>query len=96
MPQDCRLRGCFGGVRLDWAKKEESGGTMTELKPCPFCGADGDSIQHKQYFLPYCPNVGVHVISIIYCDKCGGAMIDQNKKHCYNDTAKMWNRRVNE
>ena len=66
---------------------------MNDLKPCPFCGA-GD-IQPIDYYLPYVPTGGVHGIHLIYCSKCGGAIIDQDKKHCYNDRVKMWNRRVN-
>ena len=69
---------------------------MDKLKPCPFCGADGDDIQIIDYYLPFAPNAGVHGIHLIYCNKCGGAIIDQNKKHCYNDTAKLWNRRKHE
>lgn len=65
-----------------------------ELKPCPFCGANEDSIRDLQYYLPYCRGVGVNVISIIYCTECGGALIDQNKNHCYNDRVAAWNRRA--
>lgn len=67
---------------------------MDELKPCPFCGADGEDIQMRDYFLPWYSK-GMHTISLIYCTKCGGAIIDQDKEHCYNDRVKMWNRRVN-
>lgn len=68
---------------------------MEELKPCPFCGAKEDDICFNDYYLPYSPSVRVPVISLVYCTKCGGAIIDQDKSHCYNDRVEMWNRRVN-
>lgn len=63
------------------------------LKPCPFCGAKDDSIRTYDYYLPYAKDVGIPVISLIYCANCGGAIIDQNKNHCYNDRIAKWNRR---
>lgn len=79
---------------LNWIKENTI--LMEELKPCPFCGATDDEIQFYNYFLPYAPKIGVPVINLIYCTKCGGALIDQNKNHCYNDRVAMWNRRANE
>ena len=70
---------------------EEMKKTM-ELKPCPFCGANGNDIQPLEYYLPWCK--GINVICLIYCTNCGGAIIDQDKNHCYNDRKKLWNRRV--
>ena len=68
---------------------------MVELKPCPFCGAEGDNdIKIHDYYLPYSPNFGIRCIHLIYCDICGGAMIDMDPNHCWNDRAKAWNRRV--
>lgn len=67
---------------------------MAELKPCPFCGASGDGIQLHSFHLPYQKDVGVTTINMMYCTSCGGAMIDRDPQHCYNDLYKNWNRRA--
>lgn len=68
---------------------------MERLKPCPFCGADGEDIQVRDYYLPLYSK-GMNIICLIYCVKCGGAIIDQDKKHSYNDRMELWNRRTHE
>ena len=61
---------------------------MNELKPCPFCGESGEEIQDYTYHIP-----GNIYIGIFCCRNCGGAMIDTDKKHCWLDRAKLWNKR---
>lgn len=61
---------------------------MTDLRPCPFCGENGEEIQDRSYYLPN--NI---YIGIFYCRNCGGAMIDTDKNHCWLDRAKLWNNR---
>lgn len=58
------------------------------LKPCPFCGENGEEIQDLKYYLPN--NI---YIGIFYCRNCGGAMIDTNKYHCWYDRVELWNNR---
>lgn len=58
------------------------------LKPCPFCGENGEEIQDYTYHIP-----GNIYIGIFYCRNCGGAMIDIDKKHCWLDRVKLWNKR---
>ena len=67
---------------------------MTELKPCPFCGADEEDILVYDYHLPFSPKKGVVAVHLIYCSKCGGAMIDEDMDHAWKDRAEAWNRRV--
>ena len=57
------------------------------LKPCPFCGENGEEIQDRSFYLQ---NI---YIGIFYCRNCGGAMIDTNKSHCWRDRVKLWNNR---
>lgn len=59
------------------------------LKPCPFCGENGEDIQDRTYYLPNSIYIG-----IFYCSNCGGAMIDTNKHHCWYDRVKLWNNRL--
>lgn len=61
---------------------------LEEMKPCPFCGENGEEIQDRSYYLPH----GIY-IGIFYCSNCGGAMIDTDKSHCWLDRAKLWNKR---
>lgn len=61
---------------------------MTELKPCPFCGASEGCLTVGDVRGP----VG-YQYSFIACRLCGGAMIDANKGHSRNDLMKHWNLR---
>ena len=61
---------------------------MTDLKPCPFCGENGEEIKDSTFYLSNDIYIG-----IFYCSNCGGAMIDTNKYHCWDDRVKLWNKR---
>lgn len=64
---------------------------MTELKPCPFCGSSEEWINYD------CGRFGMHILGqMFWCRKCGGALIDPDINHCYNDIEKAWNRRAEE
>lgn len=61
-----------------------------ELKPCPFCGADGDDIEPRMIYPHPFSKSGVY----ISCRKCGAGIFDTNPSHCLNDVKKAWNRRA--
>lgn len=82
---------------------------MTALKPCPFCGADGDDLlciylnyededmRNIRYLMPYDPDVLKEkddiMVSKIHCSMCGSQM------YCIGGPEQLlenWNRRVKE
>ena len=66
------------------------GGDMTELKPCPFCGASKEYIQEFDIRL-----FVTTPINGLVCKKCGGAIINGDiKKSSWVDLTKAWNRRA--
>lgn len=62
---------------------------MTELKPCPFCGANGDDLDFRfSYATKF-----TKAFQFVGCRRCGAMMVDTNENHCLNDVKKAWNRR---
>ncbi len=62
---------------------------MSELKPCPFCGAEEEDIAFIESYLPFTSS-----FRGFYCRKCGGALFSKNLRHNYNDLVTLWNRRM--
>lgn len=71
---ECTKHTCVDG-RIAWLKAEH----ITELKPCPFCGAVGDFINHdSSVFWVQCTNCGSH----------------GRQSKTKNGAIRAWNRRV--
>lgn len=60
---------------------------MIKLKPCPFCGGEGEYFEERIFIMNNAFLMGVK------CKKCGGAYMDANEDHCPNDVYKAWNQR---
>lgn len=63
---------------------------MTELKPCPFCGADGMIVKLESQKGKYCRRLPYKV----QCSKCKCAFTYEYFK-TEEDAAEIWNRRAN-
>lgn len=50
-----------------------------ELKPCPFCGAGGETVLLQNVYRPY----------FVICRNCGARIEEKNKA----EVLKKWNRR---
>ena len=65
---------------------------MTELKPCPFCGANEDELDFRYSYA----TKFTKPFAFVGCLRCGAMMVDTNEDHCLNDVKKAWNRRDGE
>lgn len=65
---------------------------MSDLKPCPFCGSDGNDLDFRFVYA----TKFTKPFLLVGCRKCGGMMVDTNTDHCLNDVKKAWNRRAND
>ena len=57
---------------------------MTELKPCPFCGADEVNLSVRE---------DEDGVSYVYCHVCDSVYYNDNLSH---NIIEMWNRRTKE
>ena len=66
--------------------------TMSELKPCPFCGSEKIQFAVEGYFRPWA-NEGMKLWYHCACYECGSEM-DSGSAVDMKRAIEVWNRRV--